>query len=90
MGSADFYVDYEVEVPNFPDDLKNEIEKRLRDLAGEHTDIVGAAVAVTAPGKGEKPFLYQARIVVYVRPENIAAVKKMKLFRESWKELFQQ
>ncbi len=38
--------------------------------------MVGAAVAVTAPGRGAEPFLYQARVVVYARPEDIAAVKQ--------------
>ena len=81
MGSTDFYVDYDSEVPDFTDDLKAEVEQRLRDLAGEDTDMVGAAVAVTAPGKGlekrgTEPFLYQARVVVYARPEDIAATKQ--------------
>lgn len=76
MGSTDFYVDYEAEVPSFPDELKAEIEKRLLDLASYHTDMVGAAVSVRTPGKGEMPFLFQARIVVYTRPEDVVAVKK--------------
>ncbi len=76
MDSADFYVDYDSEVPEFTDDLKVDVERRLRDLAGEDTDMVGAAVAVSAPGKGAEPFLYQARVVVYARPEDIAAVKQ--------------
>lgn len=77
MGSADFYVDYDSEVDDFTDELKAEVEERLRDLAGEDTDIVGAAVAVTAPGRGvEDAFLYQARVVVYARPADIAAVKQ--------------
>lgn len=58
-------------------DDKEELENRLRDLASGHTDLVGAAVAVSAPGRGEEdPFLYQVRIVVYSRPKYIAAVKK--------------
>ncbi len=81
MGAADFYIDYDAEIEGFTDSLKADVEKRLRDLAGEDTDMVGAAVAVTAPGKGAdergaEPFLYQARVVVYARPEDIAAVKK--------------
>ena len=76
MGSADFYVDYDSEVEEFTEDLKAEVEQRLRDLASEDTDLVGSAVAVTAPGKGVQPFLYQARVVVYARPEDIAAVKQ--------------
>ncbi len=76
MSSADFYIDYDAEIEGFTDSLKADVEKRLRDLAGEDTDIIGAAVAVTAPGRGVEPFLYQARVVIYARPEDIAAVKK--------------
>jgi ribosome-associated translation inhibitor RaiA len=76
MGSADFYIDYETEVSGFTDDLKAEAEARLRDLANKHTDIVGAAIAVTTPAMGETPFYYEVRVVVYARPSHIAAVKK--------------
>lgn len=77
MGSADFNVDYDSEVQDLTDSLKAEVEERLRDLASEDTDIVGAAVAVTASGKGvEEPCFYQARIVVHGRPTDIAAVKQ--------------
>jgi ribosomal subunit interface protein len=76
MDEVDFYVDYETDVPEFTDKLKDETERRLRDLSKKHTDLIGAAVSVTAPAIGESPFLYQARVVVYTRPENIAAVKK--------------
>jgi ribosome-associated translation inhibitor RaiA len=77
VGAADFYVDFDSEVQDFTDVLKAEVEERLRDLASEDTDLVGSAVAVTAPGKGtEEAFLYQARIVVYARPTDIAAVKQ--------------
>ncbi len=72
MGSADFYIEYDSEIPNFTEDLKSEVEKRLRELAGEDTDMVGAAVAAAAPGRG----LYQVRVVVYGRPKEIVAVKQ--------------
>lgn len=76
MGTLDFYVDYETEGPYFTDALKEQVEARLWELASEQNDIVGAAVAVTTPVKNtENPFLFQARVVVYVRPEDIAAVK---------------
>jgi ribosome-associated translation inhibitor RaiA len=86
MGSADFYIDYETEVTGFTDDERTEIEEQLRKLASEDDDIVGAAVAVTAPGRSEKPFLYQARIVLYARPEDIAAVKKDETLQGAIKE----
>lgn len=76
MGTTEFYVDYETPGPYFTDPHKEEVEERLWALAREHTDIVGASVAVSTPGQGETPFLYQARIVIYARPEDIAAIKK--------------
>jgi ribosome-associated translation inhibitor RaiA len=76
MGSADFYIDYDTEVAGFTADLKTEVETRLRGLADYHTDMVGAAVAITAPAKNELPFLYRARIVVYTRPDEVVAAKQ--------------
>lgn len=76
MGSADFYIDYDTEVPGFTDELKAEVETRLRKLADHHKDIVGAAVAVTAPAKTDLPFLYRARIVMYGRPDDVVAAKQ--------------
>jgi ribosome-associated translation inhibitor RaiA len=77
MGTLDFYVDYETEGPYFTDDLKEQLEARLWELARDHTDMVGAAVAVTTPVKNsETPFLFQVRIVVYISPEDIVAVKQ--------------
>lgn len=52
------------------------VENRLLSLAEGHTDLIGAAVAVRQPAREADPFIYEARIVVYTRPENMAAVKK--------------
>jgi ribosome-associated translation inhibitor RaiA len=76
MSLSDFYIDYESDVPNFGEELKAEVKNRLRDLSNKHTVMVGAAVAVNAPVTSETPFLYQARVVVYARPKDVAAVKK--------------
>jgi ribosome-associated translation inhibitor RaiA len=76
MTQSDFYVDFNSEVPNFDEALQQEVDQRLRELAEERNDIVGAAVAVTQPAKANSPFVYQARIVIYKRPEDLAAVKQ--------------
>lgn len=72
----DFTIEFESEVPNFDETYKQEAEESLLDLAEGHTDITGAAVSVTQPAKEEDPFIYEARVVVYARPKNIAATKQ--------------
>ena len=76
MGSADFYVDFNIEVPNMGDEFNREAERQLRELAADHTDLVGAAVALERIVKAETSHLYQVRIVVYKRPQDIAVIKQ--------------
>ena len=58
------------------DTLFDEADRRLRSLAEGHTDIVGAAVSMKQPAVKETPPLFEATVVTYVRPENIAATEK--------------
>lgn len=53
--------------------LQSQAETRLRKLQQGHTDLIGAAVSIEQPAKAETAFLYRARVVVYIRPENLAA-----------------
>lgn len=53
-----------------------ETEGRLQKLAADHTDITGASVAVEVLPAATTPYSYQARVVVYMRPNDIAAVEK--------------
>jgi ribosomal subunit interface protein len=76
MAMLDFTIEFDSQVPHFDEKLKQEIEDRLTKLAKGHTDLTGAAVAVTQPARETDPFIYQVRIVTYTRPEDIAAVKK--------------
>lgn len=65
------------EVPNLTeDDLRDAAEGRLRKLAQGHTDMIGASVAVEVLGSGQTPHRFQARVVAYIRPSNIAATEK--------------
>ena len=76
MGSTDFYVDFNIEVPDVQEEFALEAERRLRRLASNRSDIVGAAVSLETLVKTETPYLYQVRIVVYKRPDDIAIVEK--------------
>lgn len=76
MGSSDFYVDYNIEVSEVNDDFKRETELRLRDLAADHSDIIGSAVAVEKVADTQTYDVYRVRIVVYKRPQDIAVAKQ--------------
>lgn len=76
MKSPDFYVDFNVEVPHISQEFTVEAERELRALAAEHTDLIGSAVSLETIAGGETTWLYQVRIVVYKRPDDLAAVEK--------------
>lgn len=56
--------------------LFNIADQFLRDLAEGHTDMTGAAISIEIPAHGETPPLYEVTVIVYARPNNIAATKK--------------
>ena len=58
------------------DTLFVEADKRLRSLAKGHTDVVGAAVTLKEPAHEVGPPIFEATVVTYVRPSNIAATEK--------------
>jgi ribosome-associated translation inhibitor RaiA len=76
MGSSDFYIDYNIEVSDVGDEFKRETEQRLRELASDHSDMIGAAVALERAADTQTYDLYRVRIVVYKRPQNIVVTKQ--------------
>ncbi|HRW04887.1 MAG TPA: hypothetical protein P5121_07325 [Caldilineaceae bacterium] len=57
--------------------LYRETQLRLRQLAEGHNDLTGAAVTLEPiGGSPTAPNLYQCRIALYARPENLAATSK--------------
>jgi ribosome-associated translation inhibitor RaiA len=76
MAALDFPIEFESEVPHFDEETKQMAENRLMKLAEGHKDMVGAAISVREPAREADPFLYEARVVVYARPEDIAATKQ--------------
>lgn len=48
----------------------------MRELAGGHNDLTGAAINVRQPTKAETSFIFEVTVVVYARPEHIAATEK--------------
>lgn len=76
MDNPDFDFEFYSEVPNVPEELKLEVLDRLESLGSGKKDMVGASVAIERIAHGETPHFYQARIVAYIKPKNIAAVEK--------------
>lgn len=76
MGSSDFYVDYNIEVAEVGNEFKRETELRLRELAWDHTDMIGAAVSLEKVADTESYDLYRVRIIVYKRPQDIVVTKQ--------------
>ena len=78
-GTSDFRLEFYNEAPLSKDlelELAAEADRRLRELAEGHTDIVGASVSVEELTGEETPHRYQVRAMVYMRPDNVVAVEK--------------
>lgn len=67
--------------PDVSDDVEKtlfvEAENTVDELLKRHQDITGAAINITAPAENrETQFIYEATVVFYARPSNIAATEK--------------
>mgnify|MGYP006282401185 FL=1 len=71
-----FNFELHTEIDQPDDDLYAEADQRLRKLAEGHKDITDAAVSVEDLTGTETPHRYQARVVLYMRPDNIVGVEK--------------
>lgn len=76
MATKDFDFEFYSEIPNLDAALITEAESQLRELMVGHTDIIGASVAVEELTGDSTPHRYEARVLVYVRPDNVVAVEK--------------
>ncbi|MEZ4592566.1 MAG: HPF/RaiA family ribosome-associated protein [Chloroflexota bacterium] len=78
MNELDFIL--ELNSANLPKtaeyNLYTQAEARLRELAGDHRDMTGAAINVRRPASGETAYLHEVTVVIYIRPEQIAATEK--------------
>jgi hypothetical protein len=76
MRSTDFYVSFESDVPEFDERFRNAAKMRLQGLAVPHHEIDHATVALTRAKEGREPAQFQAHVVVYTRPHDIAVTKQ--------------
>ncbi len=76
MGNSDFYVDYNIDVDDVSNEFKRETEQRLGELTTDHSDIVGAAVALEKTVDTQSYDVFRVRIVLYKRPQDIVVSKE--------------
>lgn len=76
MNIPDFDFEFYTEIPDPGDALRAEAREHLLALTEGHDDVIGASIAMEELTGEETPHRYQARVVLFVRPENIAAVEK--------------
>lgn len=78
MSELDFTIEFNSEglSKQVEDAMFSEADQRLRDLAGDHDDLRGAAINVRRPAKAETSFIFEVTTAVYARPEQIAATQK--------------
>jgi ribosome-associated translation inhibitor RaiA len=76
MSTPAFEYEFYSEVEPLDPTLEPEAESFIRDLQEGHTDLVGASVAIDEVTGSETPHQYEARVEVYIRPENVIATEK--------------
>jgi ribosome-associated translation inhibitor RaiA len=78
MSEPDFTIELNSEVLPKPLEysLYTEAESRLKRLAKGHSDLIGAAISIRQQSSGENFPHHEVSIVVYSRPENVAAKQK--------------
>ncbi len=72
----DFQFEFYTEVPDPGDDLRTEAEQRLLDLSKGHDDLIGASVTMEEVTGETTPHRYEAKVVVFKRPDNVVAKEK--------------
>ncbi len=76
MDLENFDFEFHTEITQDDTELWEEANKRLRSLINNHTDIIDASVAIEELTGSETPHRFEARVIIYMRPDNIVAVKK--------------
>lgn len=76
MSRLDFHFETDNRLSEDMDDLLAEAEVRLQNLAAEHSDMIGAAVALRELTGERTLHSFEARVVAYIRPENVVAMNE--------------
>ncbi|MCB0061540.1 MAG: HPF/RaiA family ribosome-associated protein [Caldilineaceae bacterium] len=79
--TQEFTFEFQNEVQSLGSDLEDRMrtvaQERLQKLQRGHQDVVGAAVSLEQPAHAASDFIYESRVVVYAKPDNVAAHAKM-------------
>lgn len=73
MTSLDFSIEYHSKSDQITDELAELASTRLRNLRGDHTDMISASVTIEPATQAETPHDIQAQVVVHMRPERVVA-----------------
>lgn len=76
MADLSFDIEYHSDTPELTDDLKEKTERRLAKLTKRRKDVTGASIGVQTASGDTHPRAYRVRVVLYLRPDNVAAVRK--------------
>jgi Raf kinase inhibitor-like YbhB/YbcL family protein len=82
QGTRGWDYEFYAEIPDLTEDaehrLRAETEQRLGELTRGHQDMTGASVAVepVAAAQDQEPIRFRARVVAYIRPDNLAVVEQ--------------
>jgi len=76
METIPFEIEFHLDGLHLTDDLKAKVSKRIEKLTKGHKDITGASVGIKKLTGSTTVHMFKARVVVYHRPENIAANEK--------------
>ncbi len=71
----EFYSE-DLPTPDLEQELWATAWERVQELARGHDDMIGASAAVERVEHRETPHVYKARIVAYIKPNNIAVNEK--------------
>jgi ribosome-associated translation inhibitor RaiA len=78
MTGAQFGFEFYTEIPDPADGLRVEAENRLLALTEGHDDLIGASVTMEELTGETTPHRYEATVVVFKRPDNVAATEQAK------------
>ena len=79
MTELDFTLEFRDEAglaPAVKNEMQLEAARRLRALREGHTDMTSAEVAIEELAIDATRHLFEARVVVYMRPDSVVAVEK--------------
>lgn len=86
MDQPEMKIEFYSEVLQIGEEVRGEIRETLEKLARGHKDIIEASIAIEDIAGEEPPFIYRARIVLYMRPKNIVVVEKGDTIMKTVKE----